>query len=71
MKKTTDVAHEAKRNVADVLTRLNKRDEDQKWLQRTVYAAVLTGITALIVAAVWTGIKLGGDVVLNGTLFKD
>ncbi|MDN8588728.1 hypothetical protein Q0V21_18770 [Paenibacillus sp. 11B] len=60
LKKTTDVAHEAKRNAADALTRLNKHDEDQKWLKRTVYGAALTGLTGLLIAAVWAGIKLGG-----------
>ena len=60
LKKTTDVAYEAKRNAADSQTRLNKHDEDQKWLKRTVYGAVLTGVTGLIVTAVWATIKLGG-----------
>lgn len=60
LKKTTDVAYEAKRNAADSQARLNKHDEDQKWLKRTVYGAALTGITGLVIAAVWAGIKLGG-----------
>lgn len=59
LKKTADVAHDAKRDAADALSRLNKHDEDQKWLKRTVYGAALTGVTGLIVAAVWAGIKLG------------
>jgi chromosome segregation ATPase len=59
-KKTADVAHEAKRNSAEALSRLDKHDEDQKWLKRTVYGAALTGITGLLIAAVWAGIKLGG-----------
>lgn len=60
LKKIADVAHEAKRNSVDSQTRLNKHDEDQKWLKRTVYGAVLTGVTGLIVTAVWAAIKLGG-----------
>ncbi|APO46806.1 hypothetical protein BS614_24030 [Paenibacillus xylanexedens] len=60
LKKTTDVAYDARRNAADALSRLDKHDEDQKWLKRTVYGAALTGMTGLIVAAVWAGIKLGG-----------
>ncbi|WP_433581371.1 hypothetical protein [Paenibacillus amylolyticus] len=59
-KKIADVAYDAKRNAADALSRLDKHDEDQKWLKRTVYGAALTGLTGLIVAAVWAGIKLGG-----------
>lgn len=60
LKKVADVAHDAKRNAADALSRLDKHDADQIWLKRTVYGAALTGITGLILAAVWAGIKLGG-----------
>lgn len=60
LKKVADVAHDAKRNAADALSRLDKHDADQIWLKRTVYGAALTGITGLLIAAVWAGIKLGG-----------
>lgn len=60
LKKTADVAYEARRRADDAISRLNKHDEDQKWLKRTVYGSALTGVTGIIVAAVWAGIKLGG-----------
>ncbi|WP_419890740.1 hypothetical protein [Paenibacillus xylanexedens] len=60
LKKTADVAHDAKRNAEEALSRLDRHDEDQKWLKRTVYGSALTGLTGLLIAAVWAGIKLGG-----------
>lgn len=60
LKLATDTAYEAKRRADLANERLDKHDEAQKWLKRTVYGSVLTGVTGIIVAAVWAGIKLGG-----------
>ena len=53
-----DVADEANRKAESALLRLDKTDENQKWLKRTFLGAIITGFAAAIVAALWAGIKL-------------
>ncbi|GIO36868.1 MULTISPECIES: hemolysin XhlA family protein [Paenibacillus] len=53
-----ELAEEANRKAETALLRLDKSDENQVWLKRTFYGAIITGFSASIVAAVWAGIQL-------------
>lgn len=53
-----DVADEANRKAESALLRLDKTDENQKWLKRTFLGAMITVFAGAIVVALWAGIKL-------------
>lgn len=53
-----DIAEEANRKAEAALMRLDKTDENQIWLKRTFYGAIITGFAASIAAAIWAGIQL-------------
>lgn len=55
-----EIAEEANRKAETALLRLDTTDENQRWLKRTFFGAIITGFAASIVAAIWAGIQLAG-----------
>ncbi|NUU74783.1 hypothetical protein [Paenibacillus xylanilyticus] len=58
LKKTADVAYEAKRRAEDALSRLDKQEKWNDWLKKAFLGPVITTLLGLVITAVWAVFKL-------------
>lgn len=57
---TKEVSDDAKRKAEAALERLDLAAEDQRWLKRTFYGAVIVAVAGALTTAVLLAINLGG-----------